>query len=139
MRAIICVSLAGFLAFSSPAGAAVATSRYLFAPDNYAHDLARDCANHVSVVDKFNVDEKAGFTDTQKVLAAACANYILGFVDAYISGHYGAAADICLPQGFQVYQGSLVYVNYMKAHPEKLSATASSTLQEALKASFPCR
>jgi hypothetical protein len=84
---------------------------------------------------------------------AWCDGYIIGVDDALTITYAvsGAASDAdsgetdpstrryyCLREGVTLGQTSLVVLNYLKAHPEKLDMIASQLVIAALAEAFPC-
>ena len=77
----------------------------------------------------------------QRADAQAC----VGFVDGFVWGHAWAAwrdgADMwfCLPAGFSARQGVSAVIDYLDAHPDRLSEDAHLLVFLALTAAYPCK
>ena len=75
---------------------------------------------------------------------AWCDGYIIGVDDTLtiteaVSGTAGASHRYyCLRQDVTLGQTSLVVLNYLKAHPDKLDLIASELVIAALAEAFPC-
>ena len=76
---------------------------------------------------------------------AWCDGYIIGVDDTLtiteaVSGKAGSASHryYCLRQDVTLGQTSLVVLNYLKAHPDKLDLIASELVIAALAEAFPC-
>ena len=77
----------------------------------------------------------------QQADAQAC----LGFIDGFVWGHAWAAwrsgTDMwfCLPQGFSSRQGVSAVIEYLDAHPDRLTEDAHLLVFLALTAAYPCK
>ncbi|HTS54839.1 MAG TPA: Rap1a/Tai family immunity protein [Burkholderiales bacterium] len=82
----------------------------------------------------------AGLSADQLADAQAC----LGFIDGFVWGHAWAswrgAKDMwfCLPEGFSTREGIPVVLDYLEAHPDRLSEDAHLLVFLALTAAYPC-
>ena len=86
-------------------------------------------------------DQTAPLDAAQRADAQAC----LGFIDGFVWGHAWAAwrggADMwfCLPAGFSAHQGVSAVIDYLDAHPDRLSEDAHLLVFLALTAAYPCK
>ena len=77
----------------------------------------------------------------QEADAQAC----VGFIDGFVWGHAWAAwrggVDMwfCLPAGFSARQGVSAVIDYLDAHPDRLSEDAHLLVFLALTAAYPCK
>jgi Rap1a immunity proteins len=69
----------------------------------------------------------------------------LGFIEGFVWGHAWAAwrsgTDMwfCLPQGFSGRQGVSAVIDYLDAHPDRLSEDSHLLVFLALTAAYPCK
>ena len=75
------------------------------------------------------------------VEAQACVSFIDGFVWGHAWAAWRGGADMwfCLPAGFSARQGVSAVIEYLDAHPDRLSEDAHLLVFLALTAAYPCK
>ncbi|HXX12829.1 MAG TPA: Rap1a/Tai family immunity protein [Burkholderiales bacterium] len=73
--------------------------------------------------------------------AQACVSFIDGFVWGHAWAAWRGEADMwfCLPPGFSPRQGVSAVMDYLDAHPDRLSEDAHLLVFLALTAAYPCK
>jgi hypothetical protein len=78
----------------------------------------------------------------QQLAQMACLVYLGGWVDAYrvFSAIQPSLRVVCLPpEGLSNEQYGMVFIRWLRAHPEQLHHTPRILFLAALKEAFPCR
>jgi hypothetical protein len=72
---------------------------------------------------------------------AACANYVYGVLNQLPSGQAAVALrrNTCFPKVVTPSQVDAIVENYLRNHPERLSAGAATVRAEAFNSVFPCK
>jgi hypothetical protein len=72
----------------------------------------------------------------------ACTGYVYGVLNQYAFGPSDAALrrTTCFPKVVSPSQANAIVENYMRNHPERLSAVGAATVRaEAFNSVFPCK
>ena len=77
----------------------------------------------------------------QQADAQACMSFVDGFVWGHAWAAWRSGADMwfCLPAGFSSSQGVSAVIDYLDAHPDRLSEDAHLLVFLALTAAYPCK
>jgi len=77
-----------------------------------------------------------------KIEAGQCQGFIIGVIDGFLTGLMEAGAPkspFCNPSGWNIEQGSLVFLKWAEQHPEHLDKSAAEGVIASHIAAFPCK
>lgn len=108
----------------------------LFASSVYGEEIDRTGEHTYYTVTKFlNVCKEEG-----QINITICAHYMMGLYDgvSLLRYIYKLDAQFCKPMAVSGEQMRLIFLKYMREHPERLHESAAPLLFSALADAYPC-